>query len=135
MSEPVATPRYVSNSPMQERLRGFRSSRKSKMFGIAEVVALAGSCLILLLVLLSYLYFLVPARSRLASLQADRAFENILERFRLGDILAATADNHSELAFVVNLLAVPWEDNRLGRPHQTVAKFREEDRNAGLRKV
>lgn len=74
MSEqPVATPRHVSHAPMQERLRGFRSSRKSKMFGIAEVVALAGSCLILLLVLVSYLYFLVPARSRLTSLQADRA--------------------------------------------------------------
>ena len=74
MSEqPVAPPRLVSNPPMQERLRGFRSSRKSKMFGIAEVVGLAVSCLILLLVLLSYLYFLVPARSRLASLQADRA--------------------------------------------------------------
>jgi Tfp pilus assembly protein PilO len=42
------------------------------MFGVAEVAALAGSCLILVLVLLSYLYFLVPARSRVASANADR---------------------------------------------------------------
>jgi Tfp pilus assembly protein PilO len=42
------------------------------MFGVAEVAALGGSCLILLLVLLSYLYFLVPARSRVASLAQDR---------------------------------------------------------------
>jgi Tfp pilus assembly protein PilO len=42
------------------------------MFGVAEVAALAGSCLILLLVLLSYLYFLVPARSRVASLAQDK---------------------------------------------------------------
>jgi Tfp pilus assembly protein PilO len=43
------------------------------MFGFAEAVALAGSGLILFLVLLSYLYFQVPARSRLATLQAERA--------------------------------------------------------------
>ena len=42
------------------------------MFGVAEVAALAGSCFILALVLLSYLYFLVPARSRVASLTNDR---------------------------------------------------------------
>jgi len=43
------------------------------MFGVAEVVGLAGSCLVLLLVLLSYLYFLVPARSRVTSLKQDKA--------------------------------------------------------------
>jgi len=41
------------------------------MFGVAEVVALAGSCFVLALVLLSYLYFLIPARARLASLNTD----------------------------------------------------------------
>ena len=45
----------------------FLASRRGKMFGIAEVIALAGSCLVLALVLLSYLYFLVPTRSRLSS--------------------------------------------------------------------
>lgn len=49
----------------------FLASRRGKMFGIAEVVALAGSCFVLALVLLSYLYFLVPARSRLASLNTE----------------------------------------------------------------
>jgi Tfp pilus assembly protein PilO len=50
----------------------FLDSRRGKMFGIAEVVALVGSCFNLTLVLLSYLYFLVPARSRVASLKSDR---------------------------------------------------------------
>jgi Tfp pilus assembly protein PilO len=50
----------------------FLASRRGKMFGIAEVVGLAGSCLVLALVMLSYLYFLVPARSRLSSLNTDR---------------------------------------------------------------
>lgn len=56
----------------QERFNGFLQSRRGKMFGLAEVGALAGSCFVLALVLLSYVYFLVPARSRIASLSADR---------------------------------------------------------------
>lgn len=47
-------------------------SRRDKMFGIAEIIALAGSFLVLLLVLLSYLYFYVPARSRRNTIEADR---------------------------------------------------------------
>jgi Tfp pilus assembly protein PilO len=54
------------------RMSDFLNSRRGKMFGIAEVVALVGSCFIFTLVLLSNLYFLVPARSRVASLNNDR---------------------------------------------------------------
>jgi len=43
------------------------------MFGIAEIIAVTASCLILLLVLFSYLYFMIPARSRVTSLTAERA--------------------------------------------------------------
>jgi Tfp pilus assembly protein PilO len=56
----------------KQRVTSFLDSRRGKMFGIAEVAALAGSCFVLLLVLLSYLYFLVPARSRVASLNEDK---------------------------------------------------------------
>jgi Tfp pilus assembly protein PilO len=56
----------------RERMSAFLESRRGKMFGVAEVVALAGSCLVLALVLFSYLYFVVPARSRISSLNADR---------------------------------------------------------------
>ena len=55
----------------QERVNEFLVSRRGKMFGVVEVVALAGSCFVLALVLLSYLYFLVPARSRVATANAD----------------------------------------------------------------
>ena len=54
-----------------QRVSEFLASRRGKMFGVAEVIALAGSCFVFALVLMSYLYFLVPARSRLASLNAD----------------------------------------------------------------
>lgn len=56
----------------RERVDEFLQSRRGKMFGVAEVAALAGSCFILLLVLFSYIYFLVPARSRVSSLNHDR---------------------------------------------------------------
>jgi len=68
-AEITAAPR----SQYQQRLSTFIQSRRGKMFGIAEVAALAGSCLVLLLVLVSYLYFLVPARSSVSSLTEDRA--------------------------------------------------------------
>ena len=55
----------------QERFSEFLVSRRGKMFGVVEVVALAGSCFVLTLVLFSYLYFLVPARSRVANANTD----------------------------------------------------------------
>ncbi len=54
------------------RVSEFVDARRGKMFGVVEVAALAGSSFVLALVLFSYLYFLVPARSRIASLKADR---------------------------------------------------------------
>ena len=68
MSETVT----VRESRYKDRVRVFVDSRRGKMFGIAEVAALAGSCLILALVLLSYIYFLVPARSRVRSANTER---------------------------------------------------------------
>jgi Tfp pilus assembly protein PilO len=70
MSAEVA-PRFESG--YKHRLSTFLDSRRGKMFGVAEVAALAGSCFVLLIVLLSYLYFLVPARSRVTSLNTDKA--------------------------------------------------------------
>ena len=55
----------------QERVNEFLVSRRGKMIGVVEVIALAGSCFVLALVLLSYLYFLVPARSRVATANTD----------------------------------------------------------------
>lgn len=73
MSAPVNTePRTSISAGYRQRMSTFLESRRGKMFGVAEVGALAGSCLVLALVLFSYLYFVVPARSRISSLNADR---------------------------------------------------------------
>lgn len=70
MSAEITT---APRSTYKQRLSTFVDSRRGKMFGIAEVAALAGSCLVLLLVLLSYLYLVVPARMRVSSLNEDKA--------------------------------------------------------------
>jgi Tfp pilus assembly protein PilO len=72
MSAEMRTEQTVSAPGYKSRLSEFLNSRRGKMFGVAEVAALTGSCVVLALVLLSYLYFLVPARSRVASLNADK---------------------------------------------------------------
>lgn len=65
--------------PPTTRKREFRArfsnlrARQSSVFGPAEIIGLAGSLLILLLVIVAYLYFLVPARSRRATLELERA--------------------------------------------------------------
>ena len=73
-AEVKAEPRFPNGAGRGYKTRAseFVASRRGKMFGVAEVAALAGSCFVLALVLFSYLYFLVPARSRITSLNRDR---------------------------------------------------------------
>jgi len=71
--EMTTTHETPARRDFRSRIDSYVSSRRTGMFGIAEIVALAGSCLILLLVLFSYLYFMIPARSRVASLTTERA--------------------------------------------------------------
>lgn len=67
------TPTRPIRTNVSARFGTFVTARKSGMFGVAEIIAVAGSCLVLLLVLLSYLYFMIPARSRRTALTAERA--------------------------------------------------------------
>ncbi|PWT95854.1 MAG: hypothetical protein C5B55_00705 [Blastocatellia bacterium] len=68
--EPINASSRRSNS--SGGLATLFESRRGKMFGVAEIIALTISSFILLVVVLSYLYFLLPARSRLQSLKDDR---------------------------------------------------------------
>ena len=67
-TEVATTPRVNTNI-----LNRVVESRRSKMFGVAEIVAIAASCFALLLVILSYLYLVVPARVRKNAAEADKA--------------------------------------------------------------
>src|SRR6266480_407278 len=74
MSEHTPTNRRVSaRDRIRGRVQSFNSARGQRVLGPAEIIGLAGSVLILLLVIVSYLYFLVPARSRLDALESERS--------------------------------------------------------------
>jgi hypothetical protein len=68
MSEELST----TPNPAKRKIGNLIDSRRNRMFGLTEIIALAVSCFVLVLVLFSYLYFTVPARSRRAMLEADR---------------------------------------------------------------
>jgi Tfp pilus assembly protein PilO len=73
MSQPVAeNQRAIRTEQIRRQLSQIRSSRRQGMFGFAEIAGIAFSGLLVLLVLVSYFYFFVPANSRLASLQRER---------------------------------------------------------------
>ena len=66
-------PPTVRKNEFRARFNNLRVSRRSGVVGPAEIIGLAGSLLILVLVVVAYLYFLVPARSRRATLELERA--------------------------------------------------------------
>ena len=72
MSEQTPT-RYTSTRDrVRARLKNL-GPREQRILGPAEIIGLAGSVLILILVVVSYLYFLVPANSHLDALQSERS--------------------------------------------------------------
>ncbi len=73
MNEPPAPIRRTTNRDrFRTQLETLHVSRQNGVVGPAELIALAGSALILVLVIFSYLYFLVPARSRIGTLTLER---------------------------------------------------------------
>lgn len=58
---------------LQERLARFRGARRTGMFGVPEILALAASCLLLALAFAAYFLLLVPQRSGLVRLETERA--------------------------------------------------------------
>lgn len=74
MSEPApATRRDATSNRLRVRLQSVSLARERQVLGPAEMVALGCSVLILVLVVVSYLYFLVPAKSRLDAALSERA--------------------------------------------------------------
>ena len=71
MSDIIPSKRRSFRPQVKKRVTGFVSSRRSKMFGLAEIAGLSLSCLVLLLVIFSYFFFLVPARSQVVELRSD----------------------------------------------------------------
>jgi len=66
-------PSISSLNQLRARIGRFSPFQRQGMFGLAEIFALVISLLILIMIVGSYFYFLVPARSRLAAAQAERS--------------------------------------------------------------
>ncbi len=73
MSDQSPAPPTMNRNRFNARLNTLRSKRQSGPIGPAELVGLAGSLFILVLVVVAYLYFLAPARTRLERAQAERS--------------------------------------------------------------
>jgi Tfp pilus assembly protein PilO len=71
-SSTPARPRFDSRV-IRAKFQRLQVSRQGGMFGPAEMIALAGSFLILILVVVAYLYFQMPARARLERVQLERS--------------------------------------------------------------
>lgn len=98
MSEelPQSAPTYRTHD-LRRRLHRLRTSRGSGMFGVAEMIALAGALVVLVTVFISYIYFLAPARSNLQRLQAERGrlqnqLRSLQEVMRRGGDTQSTVD-------------------------------------------
>ena len=98
------------------RMSEFLDSRRGKMFGIAEVIALVGSCFVLTLVLLSYLYFLVPARSKVTSLKNDR--QQTMTNLETLDKLVGKETNSKETVDRIAASLTEFENKHLLRVDQ-----------------
>lgn len=74
MSEPApASRRTGTQNSLRVRLQNVSLARERRIVGPAEMIALGGSVLILALVVVSYLYFLVPAKFRLDAALSERS--------------------------------------------------------------
>ncbi|HAF14981.1 MAG TPA: hypothetical protein DCK93_02995 [Blastocatellia bacterium] len=99
MSEqPVPARSRVNRDLMRVQLNRFNLSDRRGSVGPAELIGLAGSLLILVLVIVAYLYFLLPARARLEALQTERSLlqsqlRNSADIVRQGQTTEATVQN------------------------------------------
>ncbi len=108
--EPSATP-PTRRHDMRVRFQRLRKSRRSGMFGVAEVIALGGSVVIFLTVLLGYFYFLVPARSNLQEHQLERA--RLQNQLRTTQDLKVKERDTQSIVDKITASLVDFEEDRL----------------------
>lgn len=76
MSEEQVTEKTISarrREAVRLRVDKLRQSRQRSILGVAEIVGLMGSAVMLLAVIFTYLYFFSPAEARLKTAQFERA--------------------------------------------------------------
>ncbi len=117
MSEELAgSPPPTRRHDIRTKLQRIRKSRRSGVFGLAEIIALGGSVVILLTILLSYVYLLIPARSHLQGRQLERSrLQNQLRNSN--DLMREGQDTQSTVNKITESLA-NFEDHSLPNRNQ-----------------
>jgi Tfp pilus assembly protein PilO len=93
------------------RLTQLRNSRQRKVLGIAEIAGLAGACLLLLLAVVSYFYFLGPARSRRDALEQDRT--RLQAQYRNAQVGYQHTTDTKTIVETINASLQQFEDRHL----------------------
>jgi hypothetical protein len=86
--------------PIRVRVDKLRQSRQRSILGVAEIIGLAGSAVMLLCVIFVYLYFYSPAEARLVSAQLERARlrEKLSVLQKEIDVKGSAQDNISQIS-------------------------------------
>ncbi len=116
MSEERANPSPFGSSRMKRELQRLRMERRTGIFGVAEIIGLVGSAVIVITVIISYVYFLIPARSHLQAILSERSrLQNQLRDSR--DVIRQGQDTQSTVTRITESLE-DFEDNRLSSRNQ-----------------
>lgn len=106
------------------RVRKLFRSRQRGMLGVPEIVGLAASAVMLLAVVFAYFTFLTPARSRLASLKAER--EKLQRTLLESQASVDTSQGKQATIEQINQSLVDFENQRLaGRNEGRMALYDE----------
>ena len=116
MSDHLAAPPPTRRQDMRMKFQSIRKSRRSGMLGVAEIIALGGSTVILLIVVISYIYFLMPARSNLRERQSERA--RLQNQLRSSEALMMKEKSTQSIVDKITASLVNFEDKHLPSPNQ-----------------
>ncbi|MDT4968271.1 MAG: type pilus assembly protein PilO [Acidobacteriota bacterium] len=120
--QPTEKTTTARRDQIRVRVDRLRQSRQRSVIGVAELIALAGSAVMLLAVLFVYLSFYSPAQSRLATAQFER--DRMQKRFadlnKAVEVKGTTQDSIREISASLER----FEDDRLvGRDEGRVTLY------------
>jgi Tfp pilus assembly protein PilO len=116
MSQKPAANRFpVSRDRLRGQLGRFRRSHRRGLFGVAEIIGLTCGAVLLLIVVVSYFYFLLPARSRVDSLLLDR--DRLQKELRFSSAAVDRGRDAKATAQKITESLAKFEDDGLVEPN------------------
>ena len=93
--QPMQNRPVAVRQPIRIRLDQLKRSPKLNALGIPEIIALAGAALIVLITIVAYFYFLVPAQSRRTATQNERDLLQVQLRNTQGTLASKSGNEVS----------------------------------------